>query len=195
MSRLHTSFVLGYHGCDRQVGEKILSGEIQFRRSEEDYDWLGPGVYFWEADPKRAFEWAREKTEQGSYNEPFAVGAVIDLGNCLDLMSRDSLDLLKESYESLVATRKKAGMARLPSNTGKPPDRVLRRRDCAVISHLHEAILDAGDEPFDTVRGLFTEGKPTYPGAGFQEKTHVQIAVCTLAVIKGTFRVAEIEYT
>ena len=194
MSRLHTSFVLGYHGCDRQVGEKILSGKTGFKKSEEEFDWLGPGVYFWEADPKRALEWAQEKAKGGSYREPFAIGAVIDLGNCLDLMSRDSLDLLKSSYESLVEARKKGGLGPLPSNSGKPPDFGLRKRDCAVIRHLHEAISDSDGEPFDSVRGLFTEGKEIYPGAGFLEKTHVQIAVCNLAAIKGTFRVPETDF-
>ena len=56
MARLHTSFVLGYHGCARQVGETVLAGDTSLIRSERDYDWLGPGTYFWESDAVRAWE-------------------------------------------------------------------------------------------------------------------------------------------
>ena len=45
MARLHTSFVLGYHGCDSDVGERILAGADDLSRSERDYDWLGPVSY------------------------------------------------------------------------------------------------------------------------------------------------------
>jgi hypothetical protein len=55
-------------------------------------------------------------------------------------------------------------------------DRVLRDLDCSVIRHLHAMMDEAGD-PFETVRGLFTEGGELYPGGGFQKKTHIQIAV------------------
>jgi len=34
-----------------------------------------------------------------------------------------------------------------------------------------------------------TEGEPIYESAGFYSKTHVQIAVCNPACIKGVFRV------
>ena len=53
----------------------------------------------------------------------------------------------------------------------------------------------AGEETFDTVRGLFSEGKPIYRNAKFLEKTHAQIAVCNLSAIKGVFRVPESDYT
>lgn len=28
------------------------------RSSDNDYDWLGPGIYFWENNPKRAIDYA-----------------------------------------------------------------------------------------------------------------------------------------
>ncbi len=35
-------FVLGFHGCDREVADKILhSGNDHLNHSENDYDWLG----------------------------------------------------------------------------------------------------------------------------------------------------------
>lgn len=180
--------MLGYHGCEKSVGEEVLAGNTELTKSDEEHDWLGPGVYFWESDPKRALEWAKDKVSIGKYTEPFVVGAVIDLGNCLDLMSRDSLLTLKRAYEHLKVANEKAGHGALPKNIGKKPDKVRRLLDCAVIKHLHTALKNEGADPFDTVRGLFTEGKPIYPGGGFQEKTHVQISVCSSTAIKGVFR-------
>ncbi len=46
MSRLTTSFVLGYHGCDRKIGEKALRGKLNLLISTEPYHWLGSGIYF-----------------------------------------------------------------------------------------------------------------------------------------------------
>lgn len=64
MYQCHPSFVLGFHGCDKKVGEGILSGKIQHEFSENDYDWLGRGIYFWENDPYRAREWAIEQKNE-----------------------------------------------------------------------------------------------------------------------------------
>ena len=58
MSRLATSFVLGYHGCDEDIGREAIRGDTALIQSDKDYDWLGPGAYFRESDPKRAWEWA-----------------------------------------------------------------------------------------------------------------------------------------
>lgn len=127
---------------------------------------------------------------------------MIDLGNCLDLTTRRHLDLIASYYELFKAEQKHIG-AELPVNQdscgGGSGDKLLRYLDRAVISFLHEqieeeilAIRAVGDvpaiQPFDTVRGLFPEGEPAYPGAGFLRKTHTQIAVRNPACIKGVFR-------
>jgi hypothetical protein len=200
VSRLSTSFILGYHGCDRSVGERVLSGDLDLIQSDKEYDWLGPGVYFWENDPVRAREWADSKVRRGDYAETFVIGAVIDLGNCLDLLVRENLELLRWAYEDFVARRDRAGLA-MPENedarTGRPGDKLLRFLDCAVIRNLHSIIDDQPSgghpeigeyiEPFDTVRGMFTEGEHVYPGSGFYALTHTQVAVRTDRCIKGVF--------
>lgn len=67
---------------------------------------------------------------------------------------------------------------------------LLRRNlDCAVIRTFHEIREAAGELPVDTVRGIFPEVRPIYEGAGFHEKTHIQICVRNLVRIKGVFRV------
>ena len=193
MARLHTSFILGYHGCDRSVGERVLSGELALDGSNQDYDWLGPGIYFWESDPRRTWEWADWKVSRSSYAAPFVLGAVIDLGNCLDMMARESLEVISAAYASLEAATKAAGDGRqLPVNKSvgtRDEDNLLRFLDCAVIRHLHEALSVEKVEPFDSVRGLFTEGGALFPGSGFQKKTHIQVAVRTPGNVKGYFRV------
>ena len=62
-------------------------GGAPFQPSDNDYDWLGPGIYFWEANPQRGFEFAREdsKRKGSTVSKPFVIGAVIELGLCLDL--------------------------------------------------------------------------------------------------------------
>ena len=46
---------------------------------------------------------------------------------------------------------------------------------------------------FDSVRGVFFEGKELYPNAGFKEKNHIQIAIRNLNCIKGYFMPREID--
>ncbi len=188
MSRLSYGFVLGYHGCDRAAGEALLAGS-DFRPSQNDYDWLGHGIYFWEANPLRGLEYAAEamRRQGSSIRHPFVVGAVVELGNCLNLTTSAGIDVMKRGFKSLRQLKDEAGTT-LPANGASG---LLRRLDCAVVQHVH-AIWEAAEAaPFDTVRGVFTEGAPAYPGAGFPEKTHIQLAVRSMACIKGVFRVPE----
>lgn len=186
MPRLSANFVLGYHGCDEAVAEHLLHGG-EFHQSQNDYDWLGWGTYFWEANPQRGLDFAKEAMRRAGskIKRPTVVGVAIDLGNCLDLMTMAAIDLVRSSHRSLVDELADAGKT--------PPinqDRFRRHLDCAVFLHLHE-LYQATGESFDTVRGIFAEGEPAYPGAAFDAKTHVQIAVRNPDCIKGVFRVPE----
>lgn len=187
--------MLGYHGCETAIAIRAVAGDIDILQSERAYDWLGPGAYFWESDPVRAMEWAEQKVAQGEYKSAAVIGAVIDLRHCLDLTARENLELVKGAFRAFKAEQKASELP-LPENKrakGQPDrDRVLRFLDCAVIRHLHTAIERVPEEkrvvaPFDMVRGMFTEGKRLYPGCGYREKTHVQIAVRNAACIKGIF--------
>ena len=75
--------------ADRNVGERLLAGE-PFQPSNNEYDWLGPGIYFWESDPRRGLEFARESARRKNVdqNDSFVVGAVIEPGLCCDLDDR-----------------------------------------------------------------------------------------------------------
>ena len=189
--------MLGYHGCERDIGETILAGGL-FKDSENDYDWLGHGIYFWEANPRRALDFAKETFRRKNPgvldNAPFVVGAVIDLGNCLDMMSMTGVEEVKVAFNALKAQRdSSANLDPLPRQIAGSS---VRKLDCAVINHLHFLRNQAGMlfPVYDTVRGLFVEGDAIYPGSGFHEKTHIQICVRSRICIKGVFRVPENHY-
>ena len=177
--------VEAYHGCSVKVGRRILAGE-PMEPSRRDYDWLGEGVYFWEGDALRAWEWADWKVGRGDFGEPFVVGAKIDIGECLDLLKRTSHAILAQAYDSLVLHRRKLGIA-IPRNEKahfKDNDYLLSYLDCAVINYLHAYMMQTGEKPYESVRGVFTEGDRVYPGSRFRDKTHIQIAVRDIGLIR-----------
>lgn len=55
------------------------------------------------------------------------------------------------------------------------------------IEMMHKVNREANNRAYDSVRGVFWEGKPLYPNAGFAEKNHIQICVCNPNCIKGYF--------
>jgi hypothetical protein len=202
VSRLQTSFVLGYHGCDRKLGLKAVSNKVALVAADSKFDWMGRGIYFWESDPVRALEWAQQKAERNACDDPFVVGAVIDLGNCLDLLVRENIELVRFAFESFKEVRKKAGLP-MPVNKKAPKDEspalVMRFLDCAVVNHLHSIVegpdRPAGLAPFDTVRAVFKEGEPIFPGSQLLDRNHVQIAVRNPKCIKGVFVPLEVANT
>lgn len=188
MSRLAASFVLGYHGCDAEVARKLVNRQDELKPSGKKYDWLGPGTYFWESDPRRAMEWAEEAKARGRIETPAVIGAVVDLGNCLDLLNRENIELVRQAFDLFIDEQKRSGLP-IPENRSLAgePDKILRFLDRAVIQFLHEVLENAEAEPFDSVRGLFPEGDQLYPGAGFRDRNHIQIAVCNPKLILGLF--------
>ena len=187
--------VLGFHGCDKKVAEKVLlDPEAHLRPSDNDYDWLGNGIYFWLNDPLRAFEWAVSKSkERNSYvKEPAVIGAIIDLGDCLNLCERESILLLQRSYNELSSAAEQSGIDFKEEFKNSKPDpngfKLIRKLDCIVIRYAHDLVESESDgRKFDTVYGYFQEGNEAYPGAGILEKSHIQIAVRNTNCIKGYF--------
>lgn len=184
------NLLIGFHGCDKNVGELILAGG-KFNGSSNDYDWLGHGIYFWEGNPSRALSFAKEyqKRQPSKIETPFVVGAVLDLGYCLDLLDSQKLQLVKKSYVNFKKLTEIANI-QLPKNISPAGtgEKLIRSLDCAVIQYLHTVISGQNEKPFDSVRGLFPEGKPLYQNAGFRIKDHIQICIRNPNCIKGYFR-------
>jgi hypothetical protein len=178
--------IIGYHGCTQSLAQQLLLGHLPIERwqpSENEWDWLGHGVYFWEHSPQRAARWAREKYEPRG--EPAAViGAVIQLGRCFDPMDESITKILANGYIDLTQSYEQAGR-RLPVNRG--PEGKRRNLDCLVINDCLDRLKGQAIE-YDTVRGAFTEGKSAYPGAGFAGETHIQVAVRNVDCILGVFQ-------
>ncbi|MBU0632397.1 hypothetical protein KKA17_07120 [bacterium] len=185
------SYVFGFHGLDKTVALEILNQKKEFKHSNNNHDWLGDGVYFWENNYERAKQYAIEdmKRKNSKIKEPFVLGAIIDLGdNCLDLLDQKNLDLLKIAYEELKKDLKSQGLP-LPENSsfGKDDfDFKKRELDCAVIRYAHELAAEAGIY-FDSVRAAFIEGEEIYKNAGFKIQNHIQLAIINPNCIKGVF--------
>lgn len=195
--------VIGYHGCDRSVAERIFSGESELLGSNNDYDWLGNGIYFWEGSHDKALKWAEESR---SVEDPAVVGAFLRLGNCLDLLDIEHIRELEATYQIVKKDFEKVG-EELPKNTAKKADgiRYNRKLDCLIIERVHFynnlsiqsklglATMDMpaiqSDPDFlDSVRGLFQEGDEIYENAGFRRENHIQLCIKNPNCIVGYFR-------
>ena len=184
--------LIGFHGCDKSLRDRIVKGETTLHHSENLYDWLGNGIYFWENNQQRALEFAKElkRNPRGTHiiKTPAVLGAVIDLGFCLDLLDSEYLKLVSESHATLLVSCKTLGLD-MPVNKSIPgsKDLLLRNLDCAVIENLHLQRTTNKLNEFDSVRGVFVEGKPLYNGAGFHDKNHIQACIRNSNCIKGYF--------
>ena len=127
MYSTRSNLILGFHGCEKSEQEKLLSDSSYIRASNESFDWLGHGMYFWENNPRRGLLWAEQKMNVGTLKKP------------------------------------------------------------AVIEYTHSFLKTRNEIPFDSVRAAFIEGDPIYPGAGFNDKTHIQLCIINPNCIKGFF--------
>ena len=163
--------MLGFHGCDRSLAADIISGSRKLAHSTNDHDWLGEGVYFWENNPTRALEFAtdlqgKRRKNKSQVRDPSVIGAVIDLGYCLNLLDAKFLQILKEGFATLRQTIAEAGQ-KMPVNKPlmNPGEILLRDLDCAVINTVHAFRAEQNLEKFDTVRSAFIEGGELFPGS------------------------------
>jgi hypothetical protein len=165
---------------------RLLNGSDELRPSNNSWDWLGPGIYFWEQNPYRALTYAEEAAQRqqkfsGKIRTPFVIGAMIELGNCLNLVEPNSINIVKEAYGELMATVRDDKIV-MPTNKGAN-----RQLDCAVIRYIHEMNRRDGMPVYDTIRSPFQEGGPIYEGANFTDRLHIEICVRNPALIKGYF--------
>lgn len=183
--------VLAYHGCDASTAVSVLEQKAGLQESENAYDWLGTGIYFWEHGPLRAWQWANWRSQMKSerIKKPAVVGAVLHLGNCFDLLDTANTKLLEDlfpEFEKALASEGKE----LPLNKGvrgtHQDDLVLRFLDCAVVNWTLKRLENEGLY-FDTVRCAFNEGGPAFPGSMIRKQSHIQIAVRNPDVIVGYF--------
>lgn len=193
------NLLIGFHGCDLDTYKNVLYQHDNLKKSNNSYDWLGNGVYFWENSIERAKEWAISHCERYNKNHPYekpknpaVIGAVISLGHCLDLTDYGSSRILKTGYKILKVEFSNIGKP-MPKNLDVKDnsDLLLRYLDCAVIERIHQYNKEFGKRAYDSVRGTFTEGNPVYENSGIMEKTHVQLCIRNPNCIKGFFKPLE----
>lgn len=195
------NLTIGFHGCDEAIRNGLVNNPDKVRKSGETFDWLGHGFYVWENNYKRALKWAEDKKARGKIKTPSVVGVIYQLEYCLDFTDSNFIDIVSDYYSLMKDDFSFIGKD-LPQNRNLPKDEfndlILRELDCAVIEYLHQKIgeqikKDTSEKryselkPFDTVRGVFTEGGPAFEGAGIQTKNHIQICIRNLNCIKGFF--------
>jgi hypothetical protein len=178
--------LIGFHSCDLKLGPRLLNGQDELLPSENTWDWLGQGIYFWEQDPLRALQYATENAQGKQKNKkptktPFVIGAIIVLGNCLNLVESTSLEILSAAYNGLKDLTDKLGKA-MPVNLENN-----RQLDCAVINYIHQINKEKGLQAYDSIRCAFPEGEAAYPGAMITSRLHIQLCICNPACIKGYF--------
>ena len=180
--------MVGYHGCDEVTAQDVLLRGQGLKLSENSYDWLGRGIYFWEHGPQRAMEWAGVSRK---VKKPAVVGAIINLGNCFDLLDTSHTQLLAALFPLYCQACERAG-APVPSNKAGGGevlgDRIVRYLDCAVINWCLDFLENEENQHYHSVRCLFSEGSPVFEGSKILAKSHLQIAVRDESAIIGYFK-------
>jgi hypothetical protein len=160
--------VIGYHGTSIDAAERLVAGE-DFQPSDEDDEWFGRGIYFWEHAHQQAWRWARKKHGPNAS----VIGAVLRLGYCFDLLDPGNAVHLKG-----VCNR----MLHLWNSEHRPVPKNVRqekRLDCAVFNFMYDEFEEIG-HPLDTSRAAYVPtrtAKRVYPGSWISEETHIQICV------------------
>ncbi len=144
--------IVGYHGTRRATAAQLVDGE-PFGVSENDDDWLGHGVYFWEYAPQQAWWWADRRY---GADDAAVVGATIRLGRCLDLLDPTNVNLLKAAHSDMAAVLESVGQP-APENANTH-----KYLDCDVFNYLHAQLGRQGFR-YETCRAVFV---PMRSGGG-----------------------------
>lgn len=185
--------IVAYHGCDIVTRDALVRGQLRaLKQSQNKYDWLGPGVYFFENDPERALRFAdaSQRHPERLYTKqpivtPAVVGAVLRVQHWLDMTTQAGIVEFANAYEALSQVDHA-----LPTNHQSHPDDrdfILRQLDNAVFSYLHEVRHERGMTEYQVVRGAFGQGDEVSPHSGFRLDSHIQLAVRDQACVVGWF--------
>lgn len=162
--------LLGYHGTNRERAALVMSKG--FKVSENPFDWLGDGAYFWQDAPLRAAKWA--SCHFGI--DAAIIEAAIQRRNFINLLDTEWMSWLAEVHDQYLNEQRTSGKAVPAQTTGA------HRLDRAVINFGVE-ILEASGVEVGGVIGAFQEGRPVFPNSALFSLSHVQIAVRDLSLI------------
>jgi hypothetical protein len=189
MNDSNDTIVFGYHGTILPSAIDIVTKK-NFKRSKNEYDWLGDGAYFFQDAPLRAWLWAkREAKRQGS--EPAVVEAEIYLGECIDLLDIHWAHIVRVYHQTMVRTKSLATQKAPIIRTQPRPDFLIEEEepryeekgvgrnklDREVLNLTVQRLYEDASRIIDSVRAAFQEGHPLYETSFLYDRSHVQIAV------------------
>ena len=163
--------IVAFHGTRQATARSLVAGE-PFGASTNDDDWLGHGIYFWEFAPQQAWWWADRR--YGPKNAA-VVGALVRLGNCIDLLDPSNAELVEQAHSDLKQAMRAAGKP-MPKNANNH-----KYLDCAVFNWLY-ARLEGADHGVESCRAVFVplrSGKMPrlWTRSGVFGGAHVQLCI------------------
>ncbi len=165
--------VYAYHETSQTKAASILQNG--FLASDNDYDWLGTGIYFFQDAPMRARQWATEQHP----NEPAVICARIQLDNCIDLFDVKWFPILKNIY-NLFDDQYRSANRPLPKQN--PSRSKAHRLDCAFFNFASQLISN-DEQTVECIRAVFVEGESIFPDSAIFDLAHAQIAIKNPALI------------
>jgi hypothetical protein len=188
--------VIGYHGTQQSVAERIVLRREPFQWYDRPHDWMGNGIYYWEYGPKQAWWFAEVRRRQRKWTEPVAVVAsMIRLGFCFDLLDPDNARELKSFHDDYVETQTALGLP-VPEN-----DRRWKYLDKAVFEYAYtatdeEIARNGGTSKVDTCRGIYVRPGTTgrlWKKSWVQHGAFIQLLVRNPECILGSWLVEPVE--
>jgi hypothetical protein len=197
---MKTESIIGFHGTTKDRGRKILD-ELTWELSDNDYDWLGRGVYLFQDSPLHALRFAEKRAAENRDNgnsgdaiEPFVLRVKLNLLNCIDLTDSDWMPALRVQQGRFNLKRAAEGLdipVQLPFVANPIPNRrthlipgrsrgAMREDtkhylDCAVMRFFVNDFPSA-DRPH-SIRAAFVDGYPIYTTSWLFDLSHVQVCV------------------
>ncbi|MDR3571702.1 MAG: hypothetical protein P4L81_05940 [Candidatus Pacebacteria bacterium] len=142
-----------------------------------DWDWLGTGVYFWVENYRMAELWGKKIERENVKNEKSMIlKCQIGLGECLNLADRGNVWPFSKFCKQLSEIDEFANFKKnMPGGTGHPLEGE------SVYRHFDHRLIDEYDSAlgvhFDTILGVFENGKPIVDGSDIYRYNSVQLAV------------------
>jgi hypothetical protein len=149
-----SKIVEAYHATTAASAKKIVE-QGHFHPSDNPWDWLGAGAYFFETE-HRAREWALDHFPE----DPMIVHVKVKLGHSIDLDDNRWAPALHACWKEVEKTNVVA------KNRGLRHD-----RDRVVLDKLATIWRP------DTIRSSFEEGVKVLPQSEFTERKHAQLLV------------------
>lgn len=180
-----------YHGTTKELAERILS-EQRFLISQNPYDWLGPGVYFYQESPIKALVWAQRFSidEKSRGSEPAVLEVEIDLSKSFDIFKPENQAVLREVHQKTsgepVSRQKRPVLRRIDGQRfhvfeSRPldHDRLVGNNfvDAVTVGRALQMMATRCNLRYDCARYFFWEGMEAYAGSYFYDHSNIQLCI------------------